>query len=64
MKEKDKFFKMKVIGIVLTLSGFLSIIYGVLYSSGSSSFWTIYIGLTILVSGLSLLGINLIRYPF
>jgi hypothetical protein len=64
MKRKDNFFKMKIFGIMMVLFGLTSIIYSILYSSSSSSFWTIYIGLTILVSGLSLLGINFIGYPF
>jgi hypothetical protein len=64
MKGKNKFFKMKIIGLVIMMFGFLSVIYGIFYSSSSMSFWSIYIGLTMFVSGLSLLGINFICYPF
>lgn len=64
MKGKNKFFKMKIIGLVIMMFGFLSVIYGIFYSSSSMSFWSIYIGLTMFVSGLSLLGINFIGYPF
>jgi len=64
MEEKNKSFRMKAIGIIMMLLGFLSVAYGVFYSSGNSSFWTIYIGLTFFVSGLGLLGINLTGYPF
>jgi len=55
--------KMKMIGIGLVIVGLLIAVYGVLFNSGQTTFWSIYIGMSIAVMGLGFVGFN-VGYGF
>ena len=54
--------RMKLIGIALVLLGLVIALYGI-FNSGSSTFWSIYIGMSIVVMGLGFVGFN-VGYGF
>ncbi len=60
MKKK---FKMRLFGLLLVLLGGSLVIYSIVTGS-SMGFWSIYIGMILVATGLSLLGINVGSYPF
>jgi uncharacterized membrane protein len=55
--------KMKLLGIGLVLVGLIISVYGVLFNSGPATFWSIYIGMSVVMMGLGLVGLN-IGYGF
>lgn len=55
--------KMKLLGIVLVLVGLIIAVYGILFNSGQTTFWSIYIGMSIAMMGLGLFGFN-VNYGF
>jgi len=59
----NKKIKMKLLGIFLVLTGSAVIVYS-LFSSSSTGFWGMYVGLLMVVSGLGFLGVNVGSYPF
>lgn len=60
----NKNIKMRLFGLFLIIAGAGVLIYSVLFSSSTIAFWTIYIGLMLLIAGLGLLGFNVGGYPF
>jgi hypothetical protein len=59
----DKKLKMKLIGASLFTVGLMTIIYSIFYGSSNMGFWSLYIGLLLIVTGLGFLGLN-IGSPF
>ena len=60
--EIDKKIKMKAFGATLFAAGAGILVYSLLYGS-NSGFWSMYIGLMLIVSGLGFLGLNVGGYP-
>lgn len=56
--------KMKTFGLTLFTFGVMILIYSIFYGSSDMGFWSIYIGVLLLVSGLRFLGLNVGGYPF
>jgi len=50
--------KMKLVGITLVMFGLTVLVYGIAFYSGPSTFWSIYIGMSIVMMGLGLIGFN------
>lgn len=56
--------RMKLAGLSLVAIGVSCIVYSVAFGSGKAVFWPMYIGFTLLVAGLGMLGFNVNGYPF
>ena len=54
----DKKIKMKTVGVTLFAAGFFMVAYSLLYGSEGMGFWSIYIGVMLIVAGLGFLGMN------
>lgn len=54
----DKKIKMKAAGAALFIVGLAMVAYSLLYGSESMGFWSIYIGVMLVVAGLGFLGMN------
>jgi len=54
---------MKLVGITLVMLGIAVLVYGLFFYSGPSTFWSIYIGMSVIMTGLGLIGFN-IGYGF
>lgn len=50
---------MKLFGMLLVLAGLLISVYGLFFYSGPSTMWSIYIGMSVIMMGLGLLGYNI-----
>jgi len=55
--------KMKLLGIGLVFVGLIITVYGILFNSGPTTFWSIYIGMSVVMMGLGLVGFN-VGYGF
>ncbi len=59
----DERLKMRFIGVSLFTVGLVTVIYSVFYGSSNMGFWSIYIGILLIITGLGFLGLN-VRSPF
>jgi hypothetical protein len=55
--------KTKLIGVIMVLAGMSMVVYSILLYNGSATLWSIYIGMSIAIMGLGMLGFN-IGYGF
>lgn len=55
MKKKTK---MRLLGILLVIFGVSITIYSILFTPGNISFWIMYAGLIMIMTGLGLLGLD------
>lgn len=55
---------MKFLGLFLLMTGITIIFYSMLFGSSNSTFWPMYIGFTMVISGLGILGFNIGGHPF
>jgi len=62
--EKRSRAKIKLIGLFLLTSGISIVVYSILFASSKSAFLPMYIGFTMVVTGLGMLGFNVSGYPF
>jgi len=60
----NKKLKMRLLGFLLVTLGVLLLVYGIFFGSSNMSFWTIYIGLVMVATGLGFLGFRVGGYPF
>lgn len=51
--------KMKLVGMTLVMLGIAVLVYGLFFYSGPSTFWSIYIGMSVIMTGLGLIGFNI-----
>lgn len=62
LSKISKSLKMRLIGISMVTGGLSILIYSLIYGS-NMGFWSIYIGMMLVVMGLGFLGMN-VGYPF
>jgi hypothetical protein len=55
----DKKLKMRLFGISLFTVGLVTIVYSIFFGSSNMGFWSLYIGLLLIVTGLGFLGLNI-----
>jgi len=59
----NKKIKMKLFGLTLVILGMIILVYSILFGSSGMSFWTMYIGILMVATGLGFLGFNIGSYP-
>jgi len=55
--------KMKTIGATLFFIGVVILVYSIIYGSSSMGFWSMYLGMILVVTGLGFLGMN-VGFPY
>jgi hypothetical protein len=50
--------RMRLLGLALLVVGSLVIVYSVAFDSASSGFWSLYVGMLLVTTGLGFLGLN------
>jgi hypothetical protein len=65
MKTKlmDRNLKMRLLGMLMLAVGSVVVMYSILYGSNNVGFWSLYLGMLLITTGLGLLGLN-IGSPF
>lgn len=63
MDPVKDYLKIKALGVSLVAAGVFLVVYTLFWGGASGSFWMMYIGLMLVITGLGFLGINLSNYP-